>query len=355
MERLLEELLVPVSELSPCGPCVEDNTELYTRYNELESMAKGTPEQVMGDAIIAAVEPNWGKVQVLTSSLLAKTKDLRVARYLTQALLNKNSFVGLRDGLVVIYSLLDQYWETVHPLLVIDGDDDPDYRINAVSELGSSEFIDSVSNITLVASRAIGRFSLKDYRIATGAFKSVSKSGAEQKPDLSLINAAFLDVDLEELQSNRAAVAEANETLGQIEKMFDEKLANVAGPQVDALRHDLLYVIKIFDDILSQRGGAVSQDLVEENLAPEGDSDMTQEHVHRNIATVLGEINSREDVVKQIDLICKYYEKNEPSSPVPLVLNRAKKLVTMDFMAIIKDVSPDSLKAISSLAGLDES
>tara|TARA_R110001599_G_scaffold185680_1_gene379932 strand:+ start:20468 stop:21532 length:1065 start_codon:yes stop_codon:yes gene_type:complete len=354
MERLLEDLLAPVSEAKPCGPYVEDNTELYTLYNELESTAKGKQEQVMGDAVIAAVEPNWGKVQALSVSLLSKTKDLRVANYLTQALLNKNSFSGLRDGLSFIHLFLVQYWEAVHPHLVIDGDDDPDYRINAVSELGSTDFINSISNITLVASKSVGRFTLKDYRIATGALKQVSKNGEELKPNLSLINAAFLDVDIEVLQSNRAAVSESAETLVQIEKVFEEKLENISGPQVDVLKADLNYVIKIFDDILSQRGSAVAQELVQETHAPAGDSEMTQDQVPTNINSVMGSINSREDVVKQIDLICKYYEKNEPSSPVPLVLNRAKKLVTMDFMAIIKDVSPESLTAITSLAGIEE-
>ena len=108
MGLLLEELLVPVSEISPCGPYVEENTALYTCFNELEIAAQGKPEQVMGDAVIAAIEPNWGKVQELTTSLLAKTKDIRVARYLTQALLNKNSFSGLRDGLIIIHSFLGQ-------------------------------------------------------------------------------------------------------------------------------------------------------------------------------------------------------------------------------------------------------
>ena len=354
MGRLLESLVEPVSDLSPCGPYIEDNAELYTRYNELESTAKGKPEQVMGDAVIAAVEPNWGKVQELTSSLLSKTKDLRVANYLTQAQLNKNSFLGLRDGLSLIHVFLSQYWETVHPLLVIDGDDDPDYRINAVSELGSSDFINSLSNITLVASKAVGKFSLKDYRIATGAFKPINKNGSETKPDLALINAAFLDIDIEELQINREAAADAHETLLQIELVFDEKLGNISGPQIDPLKHDLLYVIKIFDDVLSQRGVAVAQDLAEDNPTPTGDSEMAQDQAPTKLNMIAGDINSREDVVKQIDRICKYYENNEPSSPVPLVLNRAKKLVTMDFMAIIKDMSPDSLKAIASLAGLDE-
>lgn len=353
MGQLLEDLLAPVSEDNPCGPYVEESTELYTRYNELETAATGKAEQVMGDAVIAAVEPNWGKVQDLSTVLLKETKDLRVAKYLTLALLKKSSFNGLRDGLTLIHSFLENYWETVHPMLVIDGDADPDYRINAVSEIGSADFINSLSNITLVASKAVGRFSLKDYRIATGAIKPVNNQDQEARPDMALINAAFLNVDLDELQNARAAAAEASEVLLRIAKLFDEKLANEPGPQTDALSGELRSVIKIFDDHLAQRGAA-APDAAQDETTPAGDGDMAQEQSSTNIAAVSGEINSREDVVKQIDRICKYFEKNEPSSPVPLVLNRARKLVTMDFLDIIRDVSPDSLKAITSLAGLEE-
>ncbi|MEJ2394942.1 MAG: type VI secretion system ImpA family N-terminal domain-containing protein [Candidatus Thiodiazotropha sp.] len=55
----------------------------------------------------------------------------------------------------------------------------------------------------------------------------------------------------------------------------------------------------------------------------------------------LAVINSREDVIHGLDLICHYYARNEPSSPVPLLLQRAKRLVTMGFDEIVQDLAPD--------------
>jgi type VI secretion system protein ImpA len=64
-----------------------------------------------------------------------------------------------------------------------------------------------------------------------------------------------------------------------------------------------------------------------------------------------GEIQSREDVVRMLDRITEYYNKNEPSSPVPLLLQRAKRLVSADFMSIIKDIASDGAQQADLLLG----
>jgi len=346
MSHPLEALLSPISDDTPCGPYIDDNAELYSEYNSLEQSAQGKPEQVMGESVIPAVEPNWGKVHENSLSLLGKTKDLRVACYLTQSLLSKKAFPGLSDGLNLIHSLLNDRWEDVHPKLIIDDDDDPDYRVNAISYLGSSDFILSVSNIILVSSRAVGSFSLKDYRAAVDG----SASSADNKPDFSLINAAFMDVEVEQLQLAKDAISGSIEILQQIIVIFDEKLANADTPQLEPLANDLKNVIKIYDDYLIQRGALVEEGSPGEESA-EGES---MDQISTKMNAISGEVNSQSDVLNAIEKICKYYEKNEPSSPVPLVLNRAKKLVTMDFMEIMNDMSPDTVHSIKSLAGLNE-
>jgi len=345
MSHPLEALQSPISDDIPCGPYIDDNAELYSEYNSLEQSAQGKPEQVMGDSVIAAVEPNWGKVHDVSLSIFNKTKDLRVACYLTQSLLSKKAFPGLSDGLNLIHSLLNDSWEDVHPKLIIDDDDDPDYRVNAISYLGSSDFILSVSNIILVSSRAVGSFSLKDYRAAVDG---PSGDADSNKPDFSLINAAFMDVEVEQLQLAKDAISASIDILKQIIAIFDEKLANADTPQLEPLANDLKNVIKIYDEYLVQRGASVDED---ENPGEDGDA---MDQSSAKVTAISGDVNSQADVLNAIEKICKYYEKNEPSSPVPLVLNRAKKLVTMDFMEIMNDMSPDTVHSIKNLAGLNE-
>jgi type VI secretion system protein ImpA len=66
-----------------------------------------------------------------------------------------------------------------------------------------------------------------------------------------------------------------------------------------------------------------------------------------------GRITSRDDVVRMLDRICEYYERNEPSSPVPLLLRRAKRLVSKDFMEIMRELVPDGVAQAEKIRGTD--
>ena len=62
-------------------------------------------------------------------------------------------------------------------------------------------------------------------------------------------------------------------------------------------------------------------------------------------------ISSRQDVIRLLDQICVYYDQNEPASPVPLLLKRAKRLVEKNFFEIMQDVAPESVAQIQKLIG----
>jgi type VI secretion system protein ImpA len=55
-----------------------------------------------------------------------------------------------------------------------------------------------------------------------------------------------------------------------------------------------------------------------------------------------------------LDKICAYYSRYEPSSPVPLLLQRAKRLVSKDFMEILQDLTPDSVSQAQKICGTVE-
>ena len=54
----------------------------------------------------------------------------------------------------------------------------------------------------------------------------------------------------------------------------------------------------------------------------------------------------RQQVVQLLELACNYYARYEPSSPVPLLLQRAKRLVDLDFLGIVADLSPETLDKV---------
>jgi type VI secretion system protein ImpA len=67
--------------------------------------------------------------------------------------------------------------------------------------------------------------------------------------------------------------------------------------------------------------------------------------------SVPGVIQSREDVIAALDRMCLYYSQAEPSSPVPLLLQRARRLVRADFFSILNELAPDAVSQARTTTG----
>ena len=55
--------------------------------------------------------------------------------------------------------------------------------------------------------------------------------------------------------------------------------------------------------------------------------------------------------MRRLDELCDYYTRNEPSSPVPLLLRRAQRLVGMSFMDLLKDLAPGGISELQVVSG----
>jgi type VI secretion system protein ImpA len=55
-----------------------------------------------------------------------------------------------------------------------------------------------------------------------------------------------------------------------------------------------------------------------------------------------------------LDTIVRYYERSEPSSPVPLILKGAQRLVNQNFVEIAKALNPDTIEKLKEIAGIKE-
>jgi type VI secretion system protein ImpA len=66
----------------------------------------------------------------------------------------------------------------------------------------------------------------------------------------------------------------------------------------------------------------------------------------------VGSIRSRDDAVRALEAVAAFFRKNEPSSPVPLVVERAKRLVAKDFLEVLADMAPDGLDEAKRIGGI---
>lgn len=323
----IEKLLQPVSDEAPCG----DDLEYDTAFQELTRAATPVSGESMIDKASDPEPPKWPEVASQAEALLGRTKDLRVAMHLTRARLNTHGVSGLADGVALIKGILTNYWDNVYPKLDAEENNDPTMRINSLYALGDANgLLSNVREVPIVKAKRAGQYSLRDIRIAAG---EVSGPAGKEPPDPGIIAAAFQECDLDELKTNADAIAKVQEDLNGIEAFITEQVgATNNALTVRVLSDELRVIGKTYSEHLADRGVDVEQ--------PEGDG---EEFASNGGNGVSGNIRSREDAIRMLDKITEYFRRNEPSSPVPLLLQRAKGLIAKDFMEILRDLTPDAI------------
>jgi type VI secretion system protein ImpA len=344
----IDKLLAPVTEDFPCGEDIDEQGGLF----QIEQDSKGVPERQVGNQIVPAEPPNWRIVESQAIDLCAKTKDIRVYLHLIRSKLNTEGFSGFQDGLEVLQKNLQNYWDLIYPVLDPDDDYDPTFRVNLLMELCDSDSVlKTITSIPLAESKSIGRFSFRDINIANGRLAPVSTSEVEI-PEWSTIQAAFSDTNVDLLSEKHEAVIRALGSVVAVESFVTDSVGISNAPNFGDLRTLLKDIEKCLGEQLVRHGVGVEEVDVDQGLEDQADIESGGNRLGNNRG-VMTRIETRVDVVKALDLICEYYSRVEPSSPVPLLLGRAKKLVNMDFLAIMENMAPEGVNQIKVIAGLE--
>jgi type VI secretion system protein ImpA len=343
----VEKLIRPVSDDAPCG----ENLEYDATFIQMEKAKEPKPSQQVGDTGFPGEEPELSTVKSLALELLDRTRDLRVLLALTHAVLHTDGLPSFKDCCEGFEKLVDERWEGMHPQLDPDDGNDPTLRVNLIAALNDDDTtIRFLRDAEMVKGRMAGRFTYRDYEIATGDLKPVANTeGEPAKPSatMDMIMAAFSECELEELQANADATSGALEAINKLETRLTAIVGVAQATSLTELRRVLKQMSALYAEHLTRRGVGVEP---EGGVEGEGEGGVNGEAVKR----LSGEITSREDVIRAIDKICDYYARHEPSSPLPLLLRRAKRLANKSFLEIVRDLSPEALQQVLALGGEEE-
>ncbi|YCH21702.1 type VI secretion system protein TssA [Pseudomonas sp. D1-3] len=338
----VSHLLNPVSDELPHG----DDLEYDADFLELERLAQGQPERQMGQSVIAAEPPDWRQVRERASDLFARSKDLRLASLYLQSAIALDGLNGLAQGLTLVRELLTRYWEGVYPQLDADDDNDPTIRINALNALSAEPVIVLLREASITRSRAFGAVSIRAALNAADLQRFASETLSPEQ-----LRGAFLDTDAELLDSTRVALDEAAAALADIEGLLSERVGSAQSANLESLKQVLRHARQIFNDQAPAAGDdAPSTDELPAHHDSD-DSDASPQQAARQAPAAPGRIASRDDVLRTLDRLLEYYAQHEPSSPVPVLLTRAQKLVTADFAEIVRNLIPDGMSQFENLRG----
>ena len=337
-------LLDPITADAPCGKSLE-YTDTLASLDSFEIFGQTTLEPAPrrpGDPTPKATRksdrpPNWPAVRDEAIAALRLSKDLKVLAYLAAATLRIDGISAFAKTLDVASQWLATYPSQVFPVI----DEDALFRQNALNCLGDPiAVVDALRRSPLVNNRQHGRFSLRDVEIAAG---DVVIAENEAKPDGAAIKAAFEALATEELAALHEMLAGALASVTGIDGAMREAHGAQFAPNFDNLSSQLKSMDAVVRPYLAARSP----------VAGEGAEGVAEQAGGTGVvATPVGAIRSRDDAIRALDAAAEFFRRNEPSSPIPLFLDRAKRLVSKDFLEVLADVAPDALPQAKSAGGI---
>ena len=334
----LESLLAPLSDDAPSGIDLEYDPAFLT----LEQSGAGKPEQQFGDNVIPAEPPDWRSVQQHALDLAGRTRDLRLAMWLARSGARLQGFGGAVQGLELVHGLLTRLWPTVHPQLDASDNNDPIMRLNALAPLTASDaFLADLRAAPLTSAR--GGPTVREVELGLGLADAASDEVVSTEGGILEALRSSIEREPAVAQSIQRARAAADGVAESLDAQLGSAFAPDLGP--------LLRLLRGLDSAQSRACGTDTADAGSEGTLTDASSAPTGSG--RHAVAGAGGIASREDVVRHIDRLCEWIDRNEPSNPAPLLLRRAQRLMTMSFVDIVKDMVPDGLDQIERLAGID--
>lgn len=337
----LEILLAPTRDDAPCG----DDPWATGVLSELETLVVGKPETQFS----AAEEPDWKALKARVVEVAKTTKDLRVATILTAALLRTDGIKGFHAGLKLVRGYLENFWPNVFPLLDESDNNDPAERVNALANLAAAigtdgdllRVIPTLRKTPVVLAPRAGKFTLEHWRAVRGI--QPWPEGAGEAPSASLLEAAQKDAGPEALAAVVAETRGIIEDLAAIEAYFKEQSGPTNFPAFAPLTRELQQVV----EWLAADAPPAEAASVGANAAAAGGS----APAGAGGPSFTGAVRSREDVTRALESVIAYYKVAEPSSPVPFLLMRVKKIVPMNFLELMQELTPDAREKILALIG----
>lgn len=337
-EKKVASWLTPLpDESAPCGPDLEYDNDFLA----LNQAAAGKPESTFGPA----EPPDWRTVVEQSEDLLDRSRDLRIALLWMRGKLHTSGYGALAVGLRLINGMIDQLWDHVHPLP--DPDDGDLYaRVNTLTTLRESEgLIGDLRDSRLVQDRAVGELTIRSVLLALGQLQAGEGESAPSKDQIT----GMLRAAIERAPSLRAQCQDAVTLTRALIALANGKLGDAAAP-------DLRPLYTLANGVASLLPAEDGEGAESQSAGGDGGTDAGSNSGEGGGAkqrSLSGSINSREDAIRAIDMICAYLERSEPTNPAPLFLRRARQLIGHNFLQLIKALAPEALAGVAGMVGID--
>lgn len=320
-------LLEAVSSEHPCGDDLED-TQLLASFDAYRLFGQSAP---------LSSETDWREIRDRSLEALKTSKDFRLLTHLASATLRTEGLPGFLELLPVAAQWLQNWPDHVFPRV----DDDAILRRNALNGFADRmAVVDGVRRAPLLAHRQLGSYSIRDIEIALG--QAAPAEGETAPADATQLNALLTAMPAEELASLQRQLDESLRSLRAIEEAMRSRGGVQAAPEFANLATPLGRALKLISDHVATRAPAQGDEVAAAAAEPSSNG----------TGVAVNGIRSREDATRALDAVAAYFRANEPSSPIPLLIERSKRLIAKDFLAVLEELAPDALAQAKAASGV---
>ncbi|WP_018915163.1 ImpA family type VI secretion system protein [Thiomonas sp. FB-6] len=350
----LRAWLQPLPGSCPAGPCLEYTTE----YAALQARMAAPVEVQYGNFTQRREAPPWREVERECHALLQRSRDITLLVWWLRCRVHNAGALGLEQGLYCIVQLLRRFGEHLHPQARVDGEHDPAMRANALALLGDAEGLMADVRELVALRTPGGQQRVRDVERALTADAS-----AREALHASLAR-SWIDEESERraLGGARAALAEllawahedlggAAPDLGPLQRLL-EPFAPPApaapeapdAPSPDKARNDGEPAPP--DGPMLQGPSSAAAPAAQGDEAPA--SPQSAKAAAQAGAPAPGTAAPREPGDRQaaqasIALARAWFERNEPSSPVCVLLRQAERLVGKRYAEVVQAIPAELL------------
>ena len=372
----LDRLLSPLSGESPSGMELRNDPRFHAIERMVEPAARENRLNPDGSVNTAGANVDWNAVLQDGQALAAEGRDLRLLTVLVRAEFNIGGFSALAEGLGLLTQSVVRYWDNLHPELRARDE----FRMAALPRLNALKQLENDDNGllgdlrfgVLLSPRGLGPVTGDDLAAATlSDFEVLSRaaSGLGQAEKDALVAAHGQRVN-RVTAAARSFVAEESDRASEManglaacESGIEALIAAVSdkggfagqpGLALNELAAFLGLCRKTLERASAATGTEAAPAAATTAPAPARASNGVAPAVATNGAAAPGAISSRADVEACLDRIVGFYERTEPSSPIPHLARRMRRMVAMDFLELMEEIAPSGLKEFRSIAGVEE-
>jgi type VI secretion system protein ImpA len=342
----LEALLAPLSPEAPSGVDLrQDNSaqSIYYRLKDLRSTARAAERRVDAGEESDPAQAEWRQLFDLTREALTKqSKDLEVACWLIEALVRRHGFAGLRDGLVLVCGLFENFADNLHSLQDEEGLETFLAPLTGLNGLdGEGTLIQPIRKVP-VTSGGEKPYAFFHYTQGEDLDRLTDDAAKQRRIAAGVLTIQQFEQALRTSPKDflRAMLGDLSEALAALDKLsglLSEKYASDA-PPTSRVRATLADV----HDLVRSR----TRDILppEPDAANAGDAtkgDQAETQAGNGAVRVPGMVGGREEALQTLAKISDFFKRTEPHSTIAFTLDDVVRRARMTLPELLAELLPD--------------